>query len=54
MQAPVRVRMERSDSLVDRTREKDEWRCVTMEYGGQCVLMTGMKWMQMLSVVNLD
>ena len=35
-------------------REKDEWRFATIECGGQCVMMDGMKWMQVLSVVNLD
>ena len=35
-------------------REKDEWRFVSVEYGGQYVTMAGMMWMQMLSVVNLD
>ena len=35
-------------------REKDEWRFATTEYGGQCVTMAGMKWMQMLSVFSLD
>ena len=34
-------------------KEKDEWRFATMEYGGQCVTMAGMKWMQMLSVLSL-
>ena len=42
------------DLLVERLRERDEWRCATMEYGGQCVLMDGMKWQQMLSVVNFS
>ena len=40
------------DLLVEGVRERDEWRCATMEYGGQCVLVDGMKWQQMLSVVN--
>ena len=35
-------------------KEKDEWRFATMEYGGQCVTMAGMKWMLMLSVLSLD
>ena len=35
-------------------KEKDEWRFATMEYGGQCVTMAGMKWMQLLSVLSLD
>ena len=39
---------------MEAVREKDEWRFATMEYGGQCVTMAGMKWMQMLSVLNLD
>ena len=34
-------------------RKKDEWRFATMEYGGQCVTMAGMKWMQMWSVESL-
>ena len=33
-------------------REKVELRFATMEYGGQCVTMVGMKWMQMLFVSN--
>ena len=36
-----------------RVREKDEWSFATTEYGGQCVTMAGMKWMQMLSVLSL-
>ena len=32
--------------------EKDMWRFATVDYGGQCVTMAGMKWMQVLSVVN--
>ena len=35
-------------------REKDEWRFATMEYGGQCVTMAGMKWMQVWSVLSSD
>ena len=36
-------------------REKDEWRCATMDNGGQCVLiMAGIKWLLILSVVSLD
>ena len=53
-QVPTCVKMECSDSPAERLGVKDEWRCVTMECGGQCVLMAGMKWRQMLSVVNLD
>ena len=34
-------------------REKDEWRFATVEYGGQCVTLAGMRWMQALSVVSL-
>jgi hypothetical protein len=37
------------DWLVERVREKDEWRFATMEYGRQCVTMAGMKWMLMSS-----
>ena len=35
-------------------REKVELRFATMEYGGQCVTMAGMKWMQLLFVGNWD
>ena len=35
-------------------REKVELRFATMEYGGQCVTMAGMKWMQLLFVDNWD
>ena len=35
-------------------REKDKWKFAITEYGGQCVTMAGMKWMQVLSVLNLD
>ena len=34
--------------------EKDMWRFASVERGGQCVTMAGMKWMQMLSVLNWD
>ena len=40
--------------LEERMREKEEWRFATMEYGGQCVTMAGIKWTQVLSVVSLD
>ena len=33
-------------------REKDEWRFATIECGGQCVTMAGIRWMQMLSAGN--
>ena len=46
--------MGKSDWLEERVREKDEWRFASIECGGQCVIMAGMKWMQMLSVINLD
>ena len=35
-------------------KENDEWRFATMEYGGQCVTMAGMRWMLMWSVISLD
>jgi hypothetical protein len=41
-----------SDWLVERAREKDEWRFATVEYGGQCVTMAGMRLMLMLSADN--
>jgi hypothetical protein len=38
------VEMVMSGWLVERVREKDEWRFATMEYGGQYVqTMAGMK-----------
>ena len=40
------------DWLEEKVREKDEWRFATMEYGGQCVTMAGIKWMHMLSADN--
>ena len=39
-------------TFVWRMREKVELRFATMEYGGQCVMMAGMKWMQALFVSN--
>ena len=41
-----------SDWLEEIVREKDEWRSATMEYGGQCVTMAGIKWMLMSSAIN--
>ena len=41
-----------SDWLEERVREKDKWRFATMEYGGQCATMAGIKWMLMLSADN--
>ena len=40
--------------LEERMREKDEWRFAIVEYGGQCVTTTGIKWMQMSSAASLD
>ena len=37
------------DWLEERVIEKDKWRFATMEYGGQCATMAGIKWMLMLS-----
>ena len=54
MQVQVSVKMVRSDCVEGSMREKDKWRFATMEYGGQCVTMAGMKWMQTLSVLSLD
>ena len=39
---------------MEAVKEKDEWRFATMEYGGQCVTMAGIKWTQMSCVLNLD
>ena len=46
-QARAAVEMVISGWLEERVREKDEWRFATVEYGGQCVTMAGMKWMLM-------
>ena len=35
-------------------REKEEWKCATMECGGQCALMDGIALLLILLVVNLD
>ena len=43
-----------SDWLVEIVREKDEWRSVIMEYGGQCVTMAGIKQMLTSSADNWD
>ena len=43
-----------SDWLEEIVREKDKLRFATMEYGGQCVTMAGIKWMLMLSADNWD
>ena len=40
--------------LEESVREKDEWRFATMEYGGQCATMAGIKWMQLSSANSLD
>ena len=53
-QAQTCAEMLRSGCMEGRVKEKDEWRFATTEYGGQCVTMAGMKWMQMLSVLSLD
>jgi hypothetical protein len=36
------------------TREEEEWRCASMECGGQCVQMDGMKLLLTLPALNLD
>ena len=51
-QAPATVKMVTCGWLEGRMKEKDEWRFATIEYGGQCVTMAGMKWMQVLSVLS--
>ena len=35
-------------------REKEEWKCATMECGGQCALMDGMTLLLILLVVNCN
>ena len=37
------VKILTSDWSEESVREKDEWRFATMEYGGQCVTMAGIK-----------
>ena len=51
-QVPAIVEMVMFNWLVERIREKDEWRFATMEYGGQCVTMAGIKWMLLSSANN--
>ena len=48
--------MVKFDWLGERLREKDKWRCASVEYGVQCVLMDRMnsKLLLILSVVSLD
>ena len=53
-QAQTCAKTVRSSCIKGKMKEKDEWRFATMDYGGQCVTMAGMKWMQMLSVLSLD
>ena len=38
--------------LEEIVKEKDKWRFATMECGGQCVTMAGIKWMLMSFVNN--
>ena len=52
MQDAVNVKILIFDWLEESVRVKDEWRSATMEYGGQCVTMAGIKWMLMLSANN--
>ena len=53
-QVTAAVEMVMSDWLEEIVREKDELRFATMEYGGQCVTMAGIKQMLMLSADNWD
>ena len=46
--------MVKSGWLEEIVREKDEWRYATVEYGGLCVTMAGMKWMLTLSADSWD
>ena len=46
--------MVKSGYKMERTRQKDEWSFASVDLGGKCVTMAGMKWTQKLSVVNLD
>jgi hypothetical protein len=46
--------MVKFDFLTEKIKEMEEWRCATMECGGQCVQMDGMKLLLTLSVINLD
>ena len=47
MQDAAAVKILMFSWLEESVREKEEWRSATMEYGGQCVTMAGMKWMLM-------
>ena len=54
MQDAVTVKTLMSDWLEESVKTKDEWRYATMEYGGQCVMMAGMRWMPMSSANSWD
>ena len=54
MQDAAAVKILMSGWLEERVREKDEWRFATVEYGGQCVTIAGMKWMLMWSANSWD
>ena len=53
MQAQACAKMVKLSWLIIQSL-KEEWRCATMEYGGQCVLMAGIMLLLTLSVINLD
>ena len=48
------AKMVKFDWLGEGVRDREGWRCASMEYGVQCVLMNGMKLLLVLSVVNSD
>ena len=50
------VKMVKFDSVTKKIliKEKVEWRCASMECGGQCVQMDGIKLLLILSALSLD
>ena len=53
IQAQAHAEMVKFD-LLGETLTEDKWKCATIEYGEQCVLMDGMKLLPILSVTNWD
>ena len=53
MQVQAHAKMVKLSWLIIQS-SKEEWRCATMEYGGQCVLVAGIMLLLILSVINLD
>ena len=53
MQVQAHAKMVKLSWLIIQS-SKEEWRCATVEYGGQCVLVAGIMLLLILSVINLD